>query len=99
MHIIIWEFLVREEELLNFVTSYGPHGEWARLFWRADGFLGTELLRSKDEPNKFITIDRWVDAASFERFEDHFGAEYRAMDSRLEGLTLSEIKIGVFAEV
>ncbi len=32
----------------RFVAAYAAGGEWAQLFARADGFLGTELFRSAE---------------------------------------------------
>jgi len=97
MHIIIWKFMVRGEHIQEFMTACGSDGDWARLFRRAEGYLGTELLRSADEPNLFLTVDRWEDAACFESFQKRFGAEYKMLDTKFEGYTLSEEKLGVFS--
>lgn len=99
MHIIIWEFTVREEHIQKFISACGPNGDWANLFRRAQGYLGTELLRSSHEPNIFLTVDRWESAASFEIFQERFGAEYKKLDARFEAYTSSEKKLGVFSEV
>ncbi|MGB7928726.1 MAG: antibiotic biosynthesis monooxygenase family protein [Terriglobales bacterium] len=99
MHIIIWEFTVREEYIHEFVSAYGCNGNWANLFRRAEGYLGTELLRSSHEANVFLTVDRWESAARFDIFQERFGAEYKKLDTQLEGYTLSEKKVGVFSEV
>jgi len=45
MHVIVWEFRVKSGHEGEFERIYGPGGDWARLFGRADGFLGIELLR------------------------------------------------------
>ena len=96
MHIIIWEFIVPEPHQDEFISAYGSEGDWAKLFRRANGYLGTELLRSSDRSDLFITIDRWESATFFEQFQQKFSKEYRAMDERLESFTSSERKIGVF---
>lgn len=98
MHIIIWQFVVREEHVQEFRSAYHSSGDWAELFRQADGYLGTELLRSAHEPNIFLTIDRWENDACFEAFQQQFGAEYKELDSQYEGLTSSETKVGVFSE-
>jgi heme-degrading monooxygenase HmoA len=98
MHIIIWEFTVREEHILEFISACGPNGDWANLFRRAEGYLGTELLRSSREPNIFLTIDRWESATRFEIFQERFGVEYKKLDARFESYTSSEKKVGVFSE-
>jgi hypothetical protein len=59
MHVIIWEFVVREEHIQQFISAYNSNGDWANLFRRAEGFLGTELLRSSHQPNIFVTLDHW----------------------------------------
>jgi heme-degrading monooxygenase HmoA len=99
MHVILWEFSVREEFIAEFTKAYGSNGDWADLFMQSEGYLGTELLRSSEDANVFLTIDRWESAACFERFQKQFGAAYMELDSRLEGYTSSEKKIGVFSEV
>jgi heme-degrading monooxygenase HmoA len=98
MHIIIWEFTVREEHIQEFISAYGSSGDWDNLFRRAKGYLGTQLLRSSQEPNTFLTVDRWESSACFEIFQKRFGAEYKKLDTQLEGYTSSEKKVGVFSE-
>ena len=99
MHIIIWEFTVREQYIQEFISDYGSNGSWASLFRRAEGFLGTELLCSSHQANVFLTVDRWESATCFDNFQARFGAEYKTMDTQLEGYTLSEKKVGVFSQV
>jgi hypothetical protein len=49
MHVILWEFTIKPEKQQTFLDAYGPEGNWAQLFRRAEGYLGTELLQS-DQP-------------------------------------------------
>ena len=108
MHLIIWEFAVREEHLEDFIRAYDANGDWAKLFRLAEGYLGTQLLRSSQNPNvfptvdfltiDFLTIDRWESAACFEKFQQRFATEYKKLDARFEGYTLSERKVGVFQD-
>ncbi len=99
MDIIIWEFTVREEHIQEFIYAYDSNGDWASLFRRAEGYLGTQLLRSSDKPNVFLTVDRWERVTCFEIFRERFGTEYKKLDTQLEGYTSSEEKVGVFSEV
>jgi heme-degrading monooxygenase HmoA len=99
MHIVLWEFVVPSARLDRFIAVYGPAGDWARLFRRAPGYLGTELLQSSEYPGLFLTVDRWESAASFQRFLADFSAEYHALDASLEGLSTSERKLGVFTSL
>jgi heme-degrading monooxygenase HmoA len=96
MYVIIWEFTVRVEHIEEFVRAYGSNGDWASLFRLAEGFLGTQLLRSCHDAGVFLTVDRWENATSFEMFQERFAAEYEELDARLEGYTLAERKVGVF---
>jgi hypothetical protein len=60
--------------------------------------VGTKLLCSTEagqEPT-FLTIDHWKSAEDFTRFQEQFGREYKALDTELEGLTVSERKLGMF---
>ena len=98
MQIILWEFKVRDDAIQEFIIAHGPDGDWAKLFRYAPGYLSTELLRSSSDSNTFVTIDRWKDAGCFARFQEQFGAEYKKLDIRLEGLTLSEKKLGTFSK-
>ncbi|MEG9434346.1 antibiotic biosynthesis monooxygenase family protein [Terriglobus sp. ADX1] len=99
MHIILWEFVVPADARERFQQAYGPDGDWAQLFRRAKGYLGTELLHSDTAPEVFLTIDRWETASHFESFQRNFGREYRELDQKLEGISTSERKIGVFSAV
>jgi heme-degrading monooxygenase HmoA len=96
---IVWEFIVRQDSVEEFQAAYGPQGSWVKLFERAEGFLGTVLLRSDQTQNKFLTIDRWKDVASYRNFRQVFAAEYVELDARLDKLTISETRIGAFEEL
>jgi heme-degrading monooxygenase HmoA len=98
MYVIVWEFVVGPEKVGAFVAAYKSDGAWAKLFAKADGYIGTELLRSTDsgQGTTFVTIDRWKTAEDFTRFLEDFGTEYRVLDTQLEGLTLRERKLGTF---
>jgi heme-degrading monooxygenase HmoA len=99
MHIILWKFTVREDRVEEFIRACGSDGDWAQLFRRGEGYLGTRLLRSADDPNIFVTVDRWNNAECFEAFKKQYGMEYNELDSRFEANTLSEEKLGDFSEV
>ena len=40
---IIWEYIVKEKYLDQFLRIYSPGGEWAKLFREYPGFIKTEL--------------------------------------------------------
>jgi heme-degrading monooxygenase HmoA len=95
MYVILWEFVVLPEKVDAFIAAYKDDGAWAKLFALAEGYVGTELLRSADGAS-YITIDRWQHAEDFIRFQEQFGTQYRALDTQLRDLTVSERKLGVF---
>ena len=99
MHVILWKFTVREERIRDFVRACRSDGDWAQLFRRGEGYLGTRLLRCADEPNIFVTVDRWDSADCFEVFKKQYETEYNELDARFEAYTLSEEKLGAFSEV
>lgn len=95
-YVLIWEFHAPAMRVAQFEQAYGPEGPWAKLFGRADGYLGTELLRSEDQPGRYLTIDRWESETAFEMFKRLYGAEYLALDKSLEGIAVVETRIGAF---
>jgi heme-degrading monooxygenase HmoA len=97
MHVIMWAFVVRPDKVGEFVSAYKGDGDWAQLFSLAAGYQGTELLSCTDDAERFVTIDRWDNVADYARFRERFGPQYRYLDAQLEGLTLSETKLGTFA--
>ena len=94
---ILWRYEVRSEHRADFEASYGPAGEWSRLFARSAGFRGTELLRGDD--HYYLTIDRWERIEDFAAFMAEHEADYRDFDSRTEGWTRSEVRLGAFETV
>jgi heme-degrading monooxygenase HmoA len=96
MYVILWRFRPLEGQESEFERAYGPSGEWALLFVREDGYLGTELLRRSEDSREYLTLDRWVSRAAFETFHSRFSSEYRRLDDRLEELTEVETPLGAF---
>ena len=45
----IWRFQVNHDAIATFERIYGPHGDWAQLFRRCNGYAGTELLKLDGE--------------------------------------------------
>jgi heme-degrading monooxygenase HmoA len=96
VHVIVWEFLVREGRQAAFEKAYGPDGDWARFFSRDVGYLGTELLADPDVPRRYLTIDRWVSREAHGDFSRRLKDEYEAFDQGFEGLTERETRLGSF---
>ena len=94
MFVILWEFEAEPHRQREFESAYGPGGSWARLFRKAEGFVATELLRDRETPGRYLTIDRWESQAAFEAFRQRFAAEYEEIDKACESLTRRETLIG-----
>ena len=99
MYHILWEFRVAEEHRPAFERLYGPEGDWAKLFAHSPDFLGATLLRDRAVPGRYLTLDRWQDAESYDRFLETHKTEYKELDARCELLTEYEMKIGAFESI
>lgn len=91
---IIWEYAVKPERRGEFERAYAADGPWVELFSQSPGFIRTMLLTAPH--GRYVTIDFWEDAASFDAFMRDFTSEYNAMDAAFAGMTLEETKIGRF---
>ena len=82
-----------------FEEVYGPNGDWAKFFRQGAGFIGTELLRDVEEPDRFIVIDRWESADAYNAFLTEHQDEYlrRSDDARL--YYLQELRLGTFENI
>jgi heme-degrading monooxygenase HmoA len=96
VHLIVWQFKCRDGRAADFEKAYDSNGDWARLFARGSGFLGTELLRSSNEPSRYLTIDCWAKEADFETFKAQWGSEYHALDEKCADLSEQEELLGRF---
>jgi heme-degrading monooxygenase HmoA len=76
MYVILWRFRPLEGQESEFERAYSPSGEWALLFGRGDGYLGTELLRRSEDPREYLTLDRWVSRAAYKTFHSRFSSVY-----------------------
>ncbi len=98
MHVRLWEFVVRPDAVSAFVERYGPNGPWVAYFAAYDGYLGTELLSDASDGTRFLTVDRWDRADSYDRVDT--GAEaWRMLDAAGEELTERETFLGAFDTV
>jgi heme-degrading monooxygenase HmoA len=93
----LWEFAIAPARRADFEAHYGPEGTWARLFRRANGYLGSELLQDRSDPLRYLTIDRWESREAWQAFRRDHGAEYERLDREFEGLTMSEAPLGEYA--
>ncbi len=96
VYVVLWRFRPRVGQESEFERAYSSSGEWAQLFRRGDGYLGTELLRRSDDSREYLTIDRWASRAAYEAFRARWSSEYQQLDHRLEELTEEETLLGAF---
>ena len=95
-HVRVWLFQPAPGRESEFAAAYSGNGVWARLFERADGFVGTRLLAPEESGGPWLTLDEWESRAAFDRFQDDHGEAYRTLDEELAGLTADERFIGAF---
>ncbi len=95
-YVRVWKFRATPGRTVEFESAYAPDGDWARLFRLGDGYLGTEFLHPQSTGGLYLTIDRWRSEADWQRFLDHHGAAYRALDQRLAPLCAEDTEVGSF---
>ncbi len=93
---IVWEFHIQPGKREEFERHYSATGTWAEFFQRDTAFKGTQLLRDMADPTRYFTIDCWEDEDSYGAFRAVHRQEYTALDQRMQALTESEKRIGVF---
>ena len=96
---VIWEFAVEERLRAEFERAYAPGGPWAQLFAEGEGFLETRLLRAKESPGVYQTVDRWTSREAYAAFKRAFADRYEALDAEVGELSRRETYIGLFDEI
>jgi heme-degrading monooxygenase HmoA len=94
MYVVIWEYQVKTDRVVEFEKIYSTSGAWTKLFQKSKGYLETELLRDANDPHRYITIDRWITSQEYEAFLSDWKSEYAAIDAECEGLTERETLLG-----
>ena len=90
VYIRVWEYEVAADHVDAFIAAYGAAGDWAQLFQRSRGHVGTELYRGTDREAHFVTVDRWTDRAAWRAFLEEWGESYDALDTTMSRLTASQ---------
>src|SRR5215211_540424 len=96
MYVSIWEYQVRADHIVQFEEIYSAVGEWAKLFHKSKGYLGTDLLQDEGHPRRYMTIDRWTSSREYASFLSEWKNEYEKLDAQYEGLTGEEILLGTW---
>ena len=97
-YVIIWEFEVHPDQTKKFIRYYGPDGDWAELFRRSSGYIGTLLLNDETNPDRFLTLDRWTSREPHDAFRSQFAADYDALDRICEAFIHHEVDLGTFLQ-
>ncbi len=99
MYVYVWEYLLDPERSDAFERLYGPEGAWVELFRRSPRYLGTDFYQDRDNPERFITIDRWRSEGDWQAWRETVGAKFEALDRQGDELTVSERAVGRFDRV
>ena len=86
-------------DLADFEQVYGPEGEWAQFFRTGRGYIGTELLRDLEIPQRYLVVDRWE---SREVYNDFVAANRDEYVRRVDETAFqheAELRIGTFETV
>ncbi len=94
---LVFRYDARDPE--DFERAYGSDGEWAQFFRRGAGYIGTELLRDIDEPDRYIVIDRWESPEAYTAFLAAYGDEYLRRSDDARFYYLQELRLGTFENV
>jgi quinol monooxygenase YgiN len=96
MYCYVWSFLVRPEHVKEFEAAYGPYGDWARLFRHDPQYVRTDLLRDRENPARFLTVDFWSSREACSSFRERFSGQFEALDKSFERFTAEEVHLGDF---
>ena len=80
MYRIVWEFDATPERLKEFELEYGQAGKLVEFFRRRAEYIGTELFRSIESPNRYITLDSRRTRAGYEAIRKRNAEEYAKLD-------------------
>lgn len=98
-YVYLWEFTVNPQKKVKFEKLYGSEGEWEKHFKKHQGYISTQLLKSTEEADTYITIDRWKSKEDLEDFKSKYKSEFDVLEEKGEKLTFTEKHIGDFALV
>lgn len=92
----VWEFVARKDRVADFERYYSASGAWAKLFEKNPGYRGTVLLRDAEQPNRYLTIDRWDGTELYHSMRQRFAKEFEELDRMCEAFTEVERRLGAF---
>lgn len=93
----VWTYKVKPELRTEFADAYGPDGVWVKFFSQSPGYIRTDILADNNDPDRFSTIDYFVNAEARPALVAERAEAFAALDKRWEEATVEETFIGVFA--
>ena len=93
---LVWEFIVRPDDIREFETHYSSDGTWAELFRKSAGYRGTVLWRDATARCHYLAVDSWESAAAHAEMKTKFYREYEELDRDCMAFTESEKNLGAF---
>lgn len=96
MYTIIWTYRIDPDHRARFIEAYRSGGRWSTFFKTGAGYLGTEFFQNPDDPDVFLTLDRWQSASAYDAFARAHGEEYERIDRECDAFTISETRLGEF---
>jgi heme-degrading monooxygenase HmoA len=94
---LVFRYEVRDAG--QFERAYGPEGDWAQFFRQGHGYIGTELLRDVEEPDRYLVVDRWESVDAYNAFLAEHGDEYMRRSDESRFHYLQELRFGTFENV
>ena len=99
LFVVAWAFVVKPEHQRDFERTYGPSGDWVRLFRSGAGYIKTELHSDPEKRGRYITLDFWRAPEQYEAFREQSKSAYQEIDARCERLTTEEQLLGDFSDL
>ena len=94
---IVFSYDVRDAR--EFERVYGPDGEWAEFFRGGAGYVGTELLRDIETPDRYFVVDRWESRDAYNAFVEQHREEYMRRVDDTAVYYDQELRLGTFENV
>ena len=96
---LVLAFSYEARDPVEFERVYGPDGEWAEFFRGGPGYVGTELLRDREQPGRYLVLDRWESAEAYNAFVEANRDEYVARVDDTRVYYDQELRLGTFDNV
>ena len=96
MFIYIWEYIVKENCIVDFINLYGKDGEWNKLFTQDPSFIKTELIKDIYNKRRYLTVDYWESKFDRDNFIEKNNKVFNSIDIKGENLTEKESFLGEF---